>query len=102
MTTPKILLVSDTTRRPNWGARAASLALQQNLTDKLGPISLLPGEISDTPVMIDTVLPASIASPLLTRRYRNSAFQMYYSLEQFLGMKTDYIEADPVRSSQNI
>jgi len=101
-TTPRILLVSDTTRRLNWGARAASLALQQHLTARLGPITLLPAEISDNPITIDTLLPASIASPLLTRRNKNSAFQMYYSLERMLGMKADYIEPDPAKSAQNI
>lgn len=99
---PKILLVSDTTRRLNWGARAANLALQQHLTSRLGPMELLPAELSDSPAMIRTVLPVSIASPLLTRRNKNRALSIYYSFEQLLGMKADYIEADPCKSSQNI
>jgi polysaccharide pyruvyl transferase WcaK-like protein len=39
---------------------------------------------------------------LLARRNKNVFFRTYYSLEQLLGMKSDYIELDPIQSVRNI
>jgi Polysaccharide pyruvyl transferase len=98
----KILIACDTTANINWGARGASLALQQLLACRFENIRTLPGEVAGKPVFIDTVLPPSLASPLLARRYRSGLTQAYYRFEQTLGMKSDYIELDPMKSAQNI
>lgn len=97
-----VLLVSDTTRRLNWGARAASLALQRHLAESFVDLRVLDGSFSDRPACIDTLLPASLAVPLLARRYKRTLFRTYYALEQTFGMKPDYIELDPVQSARNI
>jgi hypothetical protein len=99
---PKVLLVSDTTSRLNWGGRAASLALQQHLSAAFGPITCLPGEVSDSQLFINTVLRSPLSSKLLARRNRNALLRAYYSVEQLFGMKADYIEVDPAQSVRNI
>jgi hypothetical protein len=98
----KVLLVSDTTRTINWGGRAASLALQQCLANRFDKVRSIRGEYSTTPIIIDTVLSASLASPLLVRRRRNAILRAYYRFEKAFGMKEDFIELDPAKSAQNI
>jgi polysaccharide pyruvyl transferase WcaK-like protein len=98
----KVLIVSNTTGYINWGGRAASLALQQWLARRFENIHTLPGVYARTPVLIDTILPASLASPLLARRDRNVFLKTYCRLEKALGMKMDYIELDPEKSAHNI
>src|SRR5271165_4982427 len=98
----KILFLCDTTTNINWGARGASLALQQLLARHFENIRALPSELAEAPVFIDTVLPPSLASPLLARRHRSALLGAYHRFEKTLGMKSDYIELDPRKSAQNI
>ena len=98
----KVLLVSDTTHGVNWGGRAASLALQKHLVSRFDNVEVLPGDYSTRPCAIDTVFPASLASPLLARRHKNTTLNAYYRFEKAFGMKADFIGLDPVKSAQNI
>src|SRR6185503_4510974 len=91
----KVLIVSDTTRSINWGGRAASLALQQCLASRFEKVRLIPGEYSTTPIVIDTVLSSSLASPLLARRNRNAILRTYHRFEKAFGMKEDFIGLNP-------
>jgi polysaccharide pyruvyl transferase WcaK-like protein len=98
----RILLACDTTNRLNWGARGASLALQQSLEKHFGSVSSLPGDYQEKRVFIDSLLPRSIASPLLARRHRSMLFEAYFRFETAVGMKTDFVEVDPEKSADNI
>jgi len=97
------LLVSDMTSRMNWGARGASLALQEMLDDICGSLRTLPGSYADEgQVLIDSVLPETVARPLLYRRGRNPLFDLYFRLEESMGMRFDYVQPHPGKSAQNI
>jgi hypothetical protein len=97
-----MLLACDTTDRLNWGARGASIALQQLLIRYFGELDTLPGVIATKTVCIESLFPASIASPLLARRGRGRFLEAYYRFEAAFGMKADYLELDPAESVKNI
>jgi polysaccharide pyruvyl transferase WcaK-like protein len=97
------LLVSDMTSRVNWGARGASLALQEMLEGICGTLRTLPGTYADEgQVLIDPVLPEPVAKPLLYRRGQNPLFDFYFRLEEMMGMSFDYVEPSPGESAKNI
>mgnify|MGYP006280531455 FL=1 len=98
-----LLLVSDMTSRVNWGARGASLALQEMLDEVCGTLRTLPSTYADDgQVVIDPVLPETVAKPLLYRRGKNALFDLYFRLEERMGMSFDYVEPSPSESAQNI
>jgi polysaccharide pyruvyl transferase WcaK-like protein len=98
----RVLLACDTTSRVNWGGRSASLALQQLLAGFFGGIALLAGDLQLELGLIGSLLPTSIAARLLPRSSRSLLLGAYFQLEAALGMKTDYVEADPVKTADNI
>ena len=97
-----VLLVSNQTDYVNWGARGASLALQQAIQAHFGNLQTLPGHYATRAIPVDFTFPKTISSPLVLRQHRNSLLRAYYKLEEMLGMKPDYIEDDPVQSVKNI
>ena len=98
-----VLLVSDMTNRVNWGARGASLALREMLEGSFSRVGALSSRYADeVRVPIDTLLPESVALPLIRRRGRNPFLSAYYRFERAAGMKLDYIQESPEASADNI
>jgi len=94
--------VSDTTNRVNWGARGASLALQQLLRENFSDVQVLPGHYATEPVPVNFSLPRSIALPLFSRRGNGAIFKLYYEIEKMMGAKRDYIQDEPQQSANSI
>lgn len=102
MSESSTLLVSDTSHRLNWGARSASLALQELLDETApGPLATLPGQCVDrAPEPIDPLLPAGVARPLVRRRWDSALCEIYTRMESRLGMVPDFACSEPSETAR--